>query len=71
MFTDIHVHKCMEQQLLRREAMNLKESEGYLGGYGREDEGEVIQLFYNLQNKIIKKHYYNKLVLRLLPYFCV
>jgi hypothetical protein len=34
-FSNIHVHIFIQQQLLRREAMNLKANkEGYLGGFG-------------------------------------
>ena len=47
----IQIHLCMQCQLMKREAMNLKESEGrYMGGSGERKGKEEIVL-----NNVVSK----------------
>ena len=39
----IHVHICIEQQLMKKKVMKLQENmEGYMGGLRRKKKGKII-----------------------------
>lgn len=45
-----HVYVCMCEQLMKREALNLKESkEGYMRVFGKRKENEWERFTYNLK----------------------